>query len=118
MSSFVKYILKLKICTLVSPMFLLEFEFHRMSSLSPSIHLDLLQKGIVSVSLHPAKGKCNKKLYVVPSGASIRCLVCRCYATTDSLHVGGTTSGNQVSSVVGGSDKSERCILLCVYANG
>ncbi|KAI3701796.1 hypothetical protein L6452_27147 [Arctium lappa] len=32
----------------------------------------------------------------------------RCYATTESLHVGGTTRGNQSSSVVSGSDKSQR----------
>ncbi|KAI3756941.1 hypothetical protein L6452_04473 [Arctium lappa] len=50
------------------------------------------------------------RLCVVPSGISLssRCLMFRCYATTESLHVGGTTRENQASSVVSGSDKSQR----------
>ncbi|XP_071711330.1 uncharacterized protein [Rutidosis leptorrhynchoides] len=79
-----------------------------MSGFSISIHLNLLQKGIASVSLHPANGKCNVKLRVVAKRAFVRCLVCRCYATTKSLQVGGSTHKNQVSSVVGSSDESQR----------
>lgn len=47
---------------------------------------------------------------MVPSGISLssRSLVFRCNATTESLHVGGTTRGNQASSVISGSDKSQR----------
>ncbi|KAJ9546142.1 hypothetical protein OSB04_025849 [Centaurea solstitialis] len=81
-----------------------------MSGLCRSIHSDLLQKNIIDFSLHPPKGKCNTRLYVVSNGISLssRCLVFRCYATTESLHVGGTTRGSQASPVASGSDKSQR----------
>ncbi|KAJ0653471.1 putative tetratricopeptide-like helical domain superfamily, malT-like TPR region [Helianthus annuus] len=80
-----------------------------MSSLCPSIHSDLLQlqKGIVKFFNQPQKGKCNMRLYPVPNG----CSVFRCYTTTKSLHVGGPVNGNQVSSVVDGSEKSQRKLL-------
>ncbi|PWA51438.1 tetratricopeptide repeat (TPR)-like superfamily protein [Artemisia annua] len=78
-----------------------------MTGFCPSIHSDLLPKGIIHFSLHPPK-KCSTKLYVVPIGISARCLAFKCYATTESLHVGGQTRGNEVSSVVDGSDKSQR----------
>ncbi|KAI3807993.1 hypothetical protein L1987_23933 [Smallanthus sonchifolius] len=81
-----------------------------MSGLCPSIHSDLLQKSIIKFFVQPQKGKCKPRLYVVPNGMS-RCLVFRCYATAKSLHVGGPASGNQVSSAVGGSAKSQRKLL-------
>lgn len=43
-----------------------------------------------------------------PSGISTHCLVFRCYATTESLHIGGTNRRYQVSPVVDGSDESQR----------
>lgn len=74
-----------------------------MRGLCPSIHSDLLQKGIFSFYLHPPKGKCNTKMYVLPTQ------IFRCCATTESIHVGITTSHDtQVSSIVGGPNKSQR----------
>ncbi|GKB93150.1 nephrocystin-3 isoform X1, partial [Tanacetum coccineum] len=78
-----------------------------MTGFCPRIHSDLLPKGIIHFSLHPPK-KCSARLYVVPSGITARCLAFKCYATTESLHVDGKTGGNQLSSVVGGLDKSQR----------
>lgn len=83
-----------------------------MSGLCPSIHSDVLRKDISNFIIQPQKGKCNQRLYVVPNGILTRCLAFRCYATAKSLHVGGPASGNRVSSVVGGSDKSQRCGLI------
>ncbi|GJX46842.1 nephrocystin-3 isoform X2 [Tanacetum coccineum] len=88
----------------------------QMTGFCPRIHSDLLPKGIIHFSLHPPK-KCSARLYVVPSGITARCLAFKCYATTESLHVDGKTSGNLLSSVVGGPDKSQRCELIYVYVN-
>ncbi|KAL7585515.1 hypothetical protein Lser_V15G43634 [Lactuca serriola] len=74
-----------------------------MSGFCPSIFSDLLQIHIPSFYLHPPKAKCNTRmrLYVVPSK------MFRCYATTESLHVGITSNENQVSPIVTDPDKSQ-----------
>lgn len=46
------------------------------------------------------------RLYVVPSK------MFRCYATTESLHVGITSNENQVSPIVTDPDKSQRYKLI------